>query len=67
MTILAGRYRSAVCVRCYATFITDPAGLDLLHPWAARHQDRDFDYLSPDISLAVWLAIDDATEANGLP
>jgi ectoine hydroxylase-related dioxygenase (phytanoyl-CoA dioxygenase family) len=31
-------------------------------PW---HQDHDFDYLSPDIGLAVWLAIDDATEANG--
>ena len=31
-------------------------------PW---HQDHDFDYLSPDVGLAVWLAIDDATEANG--
>ena len=31
-------------------------------PW---HQDQDFDYLSPDTGLAVWLAIDDATGANG--
>jgi chlorinating enzyme len=31
-------------------------------PW---HQDHDFDYLKPDIGLAVWLAIDDANVANG--
>lgn len=31
-------------------------------PW---HQDHDFNYLSPDIGLAVWLAIDDATVSNG--
>jgi len=31
-------------------------------PW---HQDRDYLMLEPDISLAVWLAIDDATTANG--
>lgn len=31
-------------------------------PW---HQDHDFDYLRPDVGVAVWLAIDDATEANG--
>ena len=31
-------------------------------PW---HQDHDFRYLDPDVGLAVWLAIDDATTANG--
>lgn len=31
-------------------------------PW---HQDHDFEYLRPDVSLAVWLAIDDATVENG--
>lgn len=38
----------------------EPGGAEI--PW---HQDHDFDYLSPDISLAAWLAIDDATTANG--
>ena len=31
-------------------------------PW---HQDHDYEYLSPDVGLAAWLAIDDATEDNG--
>jgi hypothetical protein len=31
-------------------------------PW---HQDRDFEFLDPDESVAVWLALDDATVANG--
>jgi chlorinating enzyme len=31
-------------------------------PW---HQDHDFQYLNPDVGLAVWLAIDDATVSNG--
>lgn len=35
---------------------------DAAIPW---HQDHDFDYLQPDVGLAVWLAIDDVTVANG--
>lgn len=31
-------------------------------PW---HQDHDYEYLSPDVGLAVWLAVDDASEDNG--
>lgn len=31
-------------------------------PW---HQDQDFEYLEPDIGLAVWLAIDEADRDNG--
>ena len=41
-------------------FNKGPGGREV--PW---HQDRDFLLLSPNINVAVWLAVDDATVENG--